>query len=111
MNNNNINKNLNLSNEKNIFNNAKNNIIPSYKICNNIQPFYSSSLLNRNNINNFPNEISLDKNIINRNSLNGLNNLIGVNDSSGNLNINSNILTKTNLLNNFNFGLNNQNII
>ena len=111
LNNNNINENMNLSNEKNIFNDAQNiNIIPSYGISNNIQPFYNLSLLNRNNINTFPNEISLNKNNLIRNSLNSLNDLIGVNASSGNLNMNSNIQTKTNL-NNFNFCLNNQNII
>ena len=108
---NNINENLNLSNEKNIFNDAKNtNILPSYGICNNIQPFYNSSLLNRNNINTFTNEISFDKNNLIRNSLDSLNDLLGINAPSGNLNMSSNNQIKTDL-NNFNFGLNQQNII
>ena len=103
---NNINENLNLSNEKNIFNDAKNiNILPSYGICNNIQPFYNSSLLNRNNINTFTNEISFDKNNLIRNSLDSLNDLLGIYAPSGNLNMSSNNQIKTDL-NNFNFGLN-----
>ena len=110
-NNSNINENLNLCNEKNIFNDAKNiNIIPNFGICNNIQPFYNSSLLNRNNINAFPNEIFIDRNNLVRNFLNNLNNLLGINESSGNLNMNSNIQAKPNL-NNFNFGFNDQNIV
>ena len=102
---------MNLCNEKNIFNDAKNiNIIPNFGICNNIQPFYNSSLLNRNNINAFPNEIFIDRNNLVRNFLNNLNNLLGVNVSSRNLNVNSNIQAKPNL-NNFNFGFNDQNIV
>jgi len=111
LNNNNLNENLNLSNEKNMFNDSKNiNIIPTFGICNNIQSFYNSNLLNRNNINTFPNEISLDKNNLIRNSLNNLKELIGINTNSENINMNSSIQSKTNL-NNFNFGFNNQNII
>ena len=104
-----INENLNLSNEKSLFNDAENiNIIPSYGFSNNIQPLYNSSLLNSNNINTFPSDFSLDKNNLIRSSLNNLKDLRGINASSGNLNMNSIIQTKTNL-NNFNFGLNAQN--
>ena len=106
-----INENLNLRNEKSLFNDTKNiNIIPSYGLSNNIQPFYNSSLLNNNNINTFQNDFSLDKNNIIGNSLNILEYLRGINTSLGNLNMNSIIQAKTNL-NNFNFSLNAQNII
>ena len=113
LNNNNINDNLNLNlnNKNNLFDSQNINIIPNFGACNNIPPFFNSSLLSRNNLNTFQNEISLNNNNFNlKNTLNRLNEIIGINATSGNLTMNSNIQTKTNL-NSFNFSLNDQNTI